>query len=42
MTDEGWRRAFCWIVFDSFLIRFWGGLFGGEFKNYNINNRLYY
>ena len=26
------------IVFDSF----WGGLFGGELKNYNSNNRLYY
>ena len=35
MTDEGWGRAFFWIVFDLFSIRFWGGLFGGEFKNYN-------
>ena len=38
MTDEGWWRAF-FVVFDSFG---GGGLFSGEFKNYNSNNILYY
>ena len=38
ITDESWWRAF----FLWFSIRFGGSLFGGEFKNFNSNNRLYY